>query len=394
MPTASQRGGLDERAALLEPDLLALFDDAFVRACDLYEEYVFRLTCRIFDASGLAAAFAEPRTVSDAIERAGLSPTSAAVPVDWMCRLLVSRGRLRDASGPGAARYALATREAALDPGEIRAEQERLDPRAAPSFAIAALAAEHYLEVIRGEISGEQALFGFERMNAWSDYFTNENVLYAISNALAAIAAEPSIPRAGGRVLELGGGLGSGAAALCTKLVARGEAHPGIDYRFTELSIPFLRRARSVLEPAFPGVAFRFSRLDMNAPFAEAGVALGSVDVAYAVNALHVARDLEFTLGQIRDVLCPGGSLVAGECLRPFPQQPVHFEFVFNLLDAFQHPQLHSGWRPNGGFLTPEQWTRALEENGFRDIRLVPDVVAIRDAYPSFVVAAIVARRA
>jgi hypothetical protein len=52
------------------------------------------------------------------------------------------------------------------------------------------------------------------------------------------------------------------------------------------------------------------------------------------------------------------------------------------------------GWRPNGGFLTPEQWTAALDANGFEDIRIYPDIAAIRDAYPSFVVAAIVARRA
>jgi hypothetical protein len=52
------------------------------------------------------------------------------------------------------------------------------------------------------------------------------------------------------------------------------------------------------------------------------------------------------------------------------------------------------GWRPNGGFLTPEQWTVALEANGFRNIEILPDIAALRDAYPSFLVAAITARRA
>ena len=52
------------------------------------------------------------------------------------------------------------------------------------------------------------------------------------------------------------------------------------------------------------------------------------------------------------------------------------------------------GWRPNGGFLTPEQWTAALAANGFEDIRIFPDIAAIREAYPGFIVAAIVARRA
>jgi hypothetical protein len=37
---------------------------------------------------------------------------------------------------------------------------------------------------------------------------------------------------------------------------------------------------------------------------------------------------------------------------------------------------------------------RALKANGFVDVRLYPDIATIRAAYPSFVVAAIVARRA
>jgi hypothetical protein len=107
-----------------------------------------------------------------------------------------------------------------------------------------------------------------------------------------------------------------------------------------------------------------------------------------------VAHDLAFTLGQIREALCPGGALVIAECVRPFLGQPVYTEFVFNLLEAFQQPLLVPEWRPNGGFLTPEQWTAALHENGFRDVRWLPDIPLLRDAYPALVVAAIVARRA
>ena len=44
--------------------------------------------------------------------------------------------------------------------------------------------------------------------------------------------------------------------------------------------------------------------------------------------------------------------------------------------------------------ITPEQWTAALEANGFCDVRIVPDIAAIRDVYPSFVVAAVVASKA
>jgi len=128
--------------------------------------------------------------------------------------------------------------------------------------------------------------------------------------------------------------------------------------------------------------------------FPEAAITPGSYSLVYGVNVLHVARDLAATLGQLRNALSEGGMLVMGECVRPFPDTPLHLELVFNLLSSFRDAVLVPGWRPNGGFLTPEQWTAALEANGFEDIRIFPDIAAIRDAYPSFVVAAIVARRA
>jgi hypothetical protein len=81
------------------------------------------------------------------------------------------------------------------------------------------------------------------------------------------------------------------------------------------------------------------------------------------------------------------------ECMRAFAGRPLHVEFVFNLLGSFRDPVLEPNWRPTGGFLTPEQWQAALAANGFTDIRLLPDIAAIRDAYPAISVAAIVARR-
>jgi hypothetical protein len=81
------------------------------------------------------------------------------------------------------------------------------------------------------------------------------------------------------------------------------------------------------------------------------------------------------------------------ECVRPFAGRPLPLELVFNLLGSFRDAVRVPGWRPNGGFLSPEQWTAALRANGFDAVELYPDIAAIRDAYPEFMVAAIVARR-
>ena len=73
---------------------------------------------------------------------------------------------------------------------------------------------------------------------------------------------------------------------------------------------------------------------------------------------------------------------------------PLYVEFVFNLLESFRSPGTLETWRPNGGFLTPENWTAALQANGFTDVSIVPDIARIRDSNPDMVVAAITARRA
>jgi SAM-dependent methyltransferase len=294
----------------------------------------------------------------------------------------------------GTVRYRRAGPLPALDPGAVRDDQARHDPRALPSYTIAALAAEHYPAVLRGEIAGEQVLFGPERIGTWSEYFSNGNALYGISNAIGAIACAEALPPEGGAILEVGGGLGSGAEALLSLLAAEGRTPTVSSYRFTEISLPFLRRGQKTLPAKFPDVPFAFARCDMNRPFSEAGVVSHGFALVHGVNTLHVANDLAFTLREIHGALAPGGRVVISECVRPFPRQPIYVEFVFNLLEAFREPVLDPAWRPNGGFLTPEQWTAALRANGFRDVELVPDLARIRDVYPSFVVASIVASAA
>jgi SAM-dependent methyltransferase len=394
VPITSQQSGLDERSRLLPAELLPIFDDTFVESCDRYETYIAGLTRQVFETTGLRSALGAPATLAEALQRAGLDPHVASVPVRWILERLGLVGNVRVEGGGDSRRYTLVDGRPGPDPDHLYAEQERRDPQAIPSYDIARLAAGQYPAVLRGEQSGEQALFAADHMTAWSRYFDNANELYAPGNMLGAMACDAALTARGGAVLELGGGLGSAASALCARLAERGHARAITAYRFSELSLPFLRRAQKSLRAAYPDMTFAFARLDMNRPFQEGGVAPREYALVHAVNALHVAHDLGFTLAEIRTALSPDGVLVATECIRPFAGQPIYIEFVFNLLESFQHPRLVPDWRPNGGFLTPEQWALALGANGFRDVEFFPDVRSIRDAYPSFIVAAITARRA
>ncbi|HEV8308002.1 MAG TPA: methyltransferase domain-containing protein [Methylomirabilota bacterium] len=380
---------------VLPPALVPLFDASFIRSSALYDEFVHRLVLAVCRASGLEAALREPGTAEDFAARAGLEPGRALVPLDWMLRYLAARQVLaEETAGDGIRRYRARGSLPELDPSLVREEQRRHDPAWMPSYLLAETVARDYPAFLRGQAVGEEILFSPSRFRLWLAYFSNDNGLYAVNNRVGALAVEEWMPRGGGTILELGGGLASAAAALLERFETPGRLGEIREYRFTELVPVFLARGERVLRTRFPHASLlTFGRLDMNRPFEAQGVAPGSISVVYAVNTLHVAHDLAFTLGEVFRALEPGGRFIISECVRLLPGQAIYVEFIFNLMETFRSPRLHPTYRPNGGFLTPEQWTGAMEAAGFVDVRFFPDVVGLRTQFPTFNVAAVGATR-
>jgi SAM-dependent methyltransferase len=393
MPISPRWPSGEDLSRLLPPELLPFIDARFARSCDLIEEYTSRLALDVFKKSGLADACRSEVTADEAIERAGFASEQARVPVHWLLAMLAERQWIDVAhDAPGAPCYCTRDTLSTLAAEDIAAAQTAHDPTCLPCYRIAALASERYPAVLHGEASGEEALFSPGTIQTWFDYFSNANPAYAISNKLGAIAAERAVSGRGA-ILEIGGGLGSAAEALIERLESKHGPQATWQYTFTELSALFLRRGRRMLTERFPGRPLTFASLDINRPFEQGGIGEGAFALVYGVNVLHVARDLAMTLAEIRRALVPGGVLVIAESVRPFAGSPIYIEFAFNLLDSFRAPILVPEWRPNGGFLTPGQWHAALTANGFVDVETYPDIDRLRDSIPSFVVAAITARR-
>jgi SAM-dependent methyltransferase len=374
--------------------LTSAFDPVFIRSSLLFDTFVDRLALQVFRAAGLDGAAREPGTATEIITRTDLRADRALVPVDWMLRRLADRGLLEAGGGAGVPRRFRASALPELDPGVALTEQLRWDPAWRPAYTLAETAAADYPALLRGERTGEEILFSPARLRLWVEFFSNENNFYAVNNAVGAVAIETWAPAGPLRILELGGGLGSAAVALLARLKAAGRWGDLRDYRFTELVPAFLRRGQQAVQRSFPDAAFAtFGALDMNRPFGEQSVAAGAASLVYAVNTVHVARDLDVTLGEIFHALAPGGHLVMSECVHPAPGDALAVEFIFNLMETFRTPVLHPAHRPNGGFLTPAQWRGALEAAGFVDVRLLPDIERMAERFPAFCVAAIGARR-
>lgn len=276
------------------------------------------------------------------------------------------------------------------DPEAVRDEAVKTLPATAPSFEVMARAAEALPGVLRGEMRGEDALFGPATLGLWFDYFSNSNPLYAPNNAITGVAVAG---HAGQRVrlLEFGGGGGSCAEAVLAAL-ARTGVEPS-HYCFTEIQPAFLRRGTRAVRAAAPPSCEVTSRvLDINHTPAIEDLGGEPFDVVLGVNTLHLAIDIVATLQALRALLRPGGVLVIGELMRPEGTGAVHLELPFVLLDSYRDVRLHQDVRPRPGFMTADGWARAAALAGFTRSTLIPAALArcIR-GYAGFYAGAVVA---
>jgi SAM-dependent methyltransferase len=140
----------------------------------------------------------------------------------------------------------------------------------------------------------------------------------------------------GGKVLELGAGVGS-----CSTLVA---GHVSDQFIRSDLQ-PFLLKRQKI--------AGTVERYDFNEPGR-----WRDLDTIFAVNALHCAKDKAATLRHLREMLRQGGALVLGEG-RPHTDArgtPWALNAFFGLF---------RGWWDVGGFVPRQDWLAALREAGF-----------------------------
>jgi SAM-dependent methyltransferase len=387
----------EEIATLLAriPDrsIRELFSVEFVLCCEEFDRFTTGMVLRLVQQLEMAEALDRGTTVGELVAAKGWTPR-AEVPISWFLRKLQEEGIVERIGDGRQARFRARGPMPVSDPDGAQARARAIDPGSMPPFAVVRAMADHVPEFLRGEKTGEEILFAPNRLPLWFDYFSNSNLLYQINNRLGAEAVARALPVSGrATVVELGGGSGSAAIALFERL-ARDAAVSRIGrYIFTEIVPTFLRRAERTLKALDPPPPLEFLRLDMDRDFQEQGLAAGCADVVYAVNTVHIARDLAATLERIRRTLVPGGVAVFSECVRPFPGQPIYVEFVFNFLENFTGVATDPATRPNHGFLTPADWRRALQAAGFESPRVLPDVEELARHYDAFFVAAVSARR-
>lgn len=360
-----------------------LFDETFRRATERLDGFVGALALELAAELGLGPG--DLPDLDTLLARRAWSERGK-LAVRWAMETLELYG-WAERAGEG---WRLAGAVPESPSAALRADAERLIPSSRPAYEVLARCATALPAILRGELRGEEALFGPATLGLWFEYFSNANPHYGPNNAITALALARSI-RPSGRVLEVGGGGGSAAEAALAALGAAGKGPA--EYVFTELQPAFLRRGARAARQALPeGCELRSLRYDINRPPAGQGVEHGWFDAVFGVNTLHLAHDPVGALRQLGTVLRPGGVIVLGELLRPTPTGPVHLELPFTVLEDYSRAPLIDGIRARPGFISARGWLRALEAAGFHDVAVLPaEVERCAEIYPGFYCGALTA---
>ena len=367
----------------------AVFSERLYQSIELMERYSLELAVDLLGQLNLAEHLGAWRSADELCGLLRFQPRFR-LALSWILARLVETGCM-EVEGNGESRaYRLRKMPWKPDIKRLRELGLNIDPGNAATFDLLDLAASLYPSVATGQQDGDHNLFGPQGVPLWLKYFHNDNLTYAVNNWVGATAAADHLfsPRTL-RILEIGAGTGSATEILLKVLDQRGLLPRLERYLITEPNAYFRRCNQRKLVAQYSNLPLEWATVDLNLPWNTQGIVPGEFDLVYAVNVMHISKNLLFSLNDARSTLTADGWLVIGECIRPYANQPIYPEMMFQILDSFSNVETDPEIRPNPGFLTAEQWRRAFLRVGYGRAEIAPDVEKIREIYPHFFTGAI-----
>jgi pyochelin synthetase len=195
-----------------------------------------------------------------------------------------------------------------------------------------------------GKLDVSQTLYEDALFNRWANEAAG-----AVVRQLAGQRQKPL------RVLEVGAGGGGTTSSVLAAL-----SDVDFDYLSTDLSPYFLNQSQD----RFGDVdGMRYAVLDLNADLRAQGLAPNSFDLIVAGDVLHATNDVDGVLGKLRELLVPGGWVVALEMTRDHYQIMTSLELLISL-DAVTSDFADERAGADAVFLDRAAWTRVFERAG------------------------------
>jgi pyochelin synthetase len=248
------------------------------------------------------------------------------------------------------------------------------------------LTAFDYLpELLKDDISLQSLLFEADTSAAAEGIYRDNSVSGYINATAAAALTEAARRQAEApdpfRILEVGAGIGGTSADVLSAL-----APYQVSYRFTDVSRFFLTSARGRFAH-LPQVTF--GTFDMNRDYRDQGYVPASADAILAANVLHNARDADWVLARLAELLVPGGWLVFIETCRDIHQIMASMEFLMS--PPADDPGFEFGDFRHGQdriFITRDEWLAVLTRAGFGNVTCLPEPDSLVARFGQYVFAA------
>jgi pyochelin synthetase len=345
-------------------EVLAGVDRArYLRFAEGLDRLAIPVMARTLQAAGLFTQASDVHTYPEIVAAAQVAPRHHRLVRRWL-RALASEGVL-ERSGPGWRLVRpIGPHDADHAWSAILQAADRTDAGLLGYFRASV---DHLPALLRGDTDPLALLFPQGRVDISQDLY--ERTLFnRWANQAAGVAVrELARSRPVGRplrLMEVGAGGGGTTAAVL-------EALDGIEfaYQCTDLSPYFV----GLTEARFAGHdGIRFGTYDLDEDYRAQGLAPGSFDVIVAGDVLHAIADVDRTLGRLRELLAPGGWLVAIEMTRDHYQVMTSLELLIRLDEVAAD---FADERKGGDrvFLDRQRWLAALERAGGEDARCLPD---------------------
>ncbi|KAL8949407.1 MAG: hypothetical protein Q9222_004476 [Ikaeria aurantiellina] len=228
--------------------------------------------------------------------------------------------------------------------------------------------ADHLEDFISGKADIRQLLYGSDLVK---DFYKEQTKMSLCYGKLQQYLSSSAIKRSNMRILEVGAGTGVFTEIILGALASKKDdnAQSGLfdHYDFTDISPAFFENARILFSTFQSQMDFKI--LDIENVVVDPVHDGQLYDLIVAANVLHVTKNINNPLRNLRRRLKSGGKLVIHETTTP---DDIKIGFVFGLLKEWwlaSEPD-----RRLSPLRTERQWDLLLKENGFSGTDLVfPD---------------------
>ena len=165
------------------------------------------------------------------------------------------------------------------------------------------------------------------------------------------------------RILEVGAGTGGVTKYVLSALQAMEQATGSMrfaEYTYTDISPSFFEHASERWSSIVSSGRMNFKAFDLSKTGPEQGFEAGTYDIVIAGSVLHATPDLTRTMRIVREMLKPGGRLVAPEATAP---ENIATNFASGILPGWWFAQ--ESWRQLSPCITESHWDELLREVGF-----------------------------